>query len=249
MRLIPTSKSTALIVVVFLQAVTVTLTAVGLPHVPLSLVRLTLAFHLMWRSRFWRRFNAKMRNSNLLRLTYHVRKDVGSIKTDIGYVKAKCDEIGKRCDRLEEENERLSSSVTDTKEDVTELFSACTQNENSVTMMFSRMKKMESEMNVLKEHCDTLESFSRRDNLRLYGVPQTNKCESFDTCAKLVADTLNSVESPKKWSADDIARAHRVVESRNGQPKPMIVKFGRWKDKMAVLTNREYRTRLGEKGV
>ena len=62
-------------------------------------------------------------------------------------------------------------------------------------------------------------------------------------------DILNSVDGPKKWTTDDIARAHRVGESRNGEPKPMIIKFSRWKDKMAVITDRRFRDNLAKRDV
>lgn len=47
----------------------------------------------------------------------------------------------------------------------------------------------------------------------------------------------------------DIACTHRVGQSRDGEPKPMIVKFCRWKDKMAILTHRKYRDDLEKRGV
>jgi archaellum component FlaC len=178
-----------------------------------------------------------------------MRIDLGDIKSDIGQVRKKCEEIGRRCDSLEEDTQKLTSSLTETKDDVTTLFNVCNTNEDTFRKMFSKFEEANSEIETLKENCEKLESFSRRDNLRMYGVPQREKFESFDTCARLVADTLNSVEGPKRWTTDDIARAHRVGESRNGRPKPMIVKFNHWKDKMAVITDREYRDGLKEKGV
>ena len=48
---------------------------------------------------------------------------------------------------------------------------------------------------------------------------------------------------------DDIARAHRVGQSRNGKPKPMIVKFNRWKNKMTNLSNRKFRDDLANQGI
>ena len=59
-----------------------------------------------------------------------------------------------------------------------------------------------------------------------------------------MTDVLNSVAGPKRWTTDDIVRAHRIGQSRDGQPKPMIVKFNRWKDKMTVLSNRQFRDNL-----
>ena len=63
-----------------------------------------------------------------------------------------------------------------------------------------------------------------------------------------MTDVLNSVAGPKRWTTDDIARAYRIGQSRDGQPKPMIVKFNRWKDKMTVLSNRQFRDNLENRG-
>ena len=62
-----------------------------------------------------------------------------------------------------------------------------------------------------------------------------------------MADELNSVGGQRMWTPDDIARAHRVGQSREGEPKPMIVKFSRWGDNTAVIT--EYRDNLADRGV
>ena len=68
-------------------------------------------------------------------------------------------------------------------------------------------------------------------------VIEKGSLDEYKTCTQAVTEVLNSVAGPKRWTTDDIARAHRVGQSRDGQPKPMIVKFNRWKDKMTVLSN------------
>ena len=103
---------------------------------------------------------------------------------------------------------------------------------------------MEKEIANLKSEMNRLEEVSRRDNLRMYGIPHSGDYKDCDACSRAVSDVLNSVEGPRRWTPDDIARAHRVGQSRNGEPKPMTVKFSRWKDKIAVLRNRKYRDDL-----
>ena len=84
----------------------------------------------------------------------------------------------------------------------------------------------------------------------MYGIShrRDSNHEDYDTCAQAVTDVLNSVAGPKGWTTDDIARVHRIGQSRYGQPKPMIVKFNRWKDKMTVLSNRQFRGNLENRG-
>ena len=64
-----------------------------------------------------------------------------------------------------------------------------------------------------------------------------------------VVDTLNSTDGPKEWSPDDIVRAHRVGQSKYGQPRPMIVRFCRWRDKMSLLSDRVTRDKLKQQGI
>ena len=62
----------------------------------------------------------------------------------------------------------------------------------------------------------------------MYGIPHSEEFEDYDACARAVVDVLSGVDGPKKWTTDDIARAHRVGESRKCEPKPKIMKFSRW---------------------
>ena len=36
--------------------------------------------------------------------------------------------------------------------------------------------------------------------------------EDYDTCARAVTEALYSVAGPKRWTTDDITRAHRVAK-------------------------------------
>ena len=178
-----------------------------------------------------------------------MRNDLGSIKTDMGLVRTKCEEIDERCNRLETNYQTLSSAVQETNTDVGDLFDASKENSDDISRISLTVGNMEKEIANLKSEADRLEEFSRRDNLRMYGIPHSGDYEDYDACARAVSDVLNSVEGPKRWTPDDIARAHRVGQSRNGEPKPMIVKFSRWKDKIAILRNRKYRDDLEKNGV
>ena len=57
----------------------------------------------------------------------------------------------------------------------------------------------------------------------MYGIPHSGDYEDYDPCARAFSDVFSLVERPKRWTPDDIARAHRVGQSRNGEPKPMII--------------------------
>ena len=85
----------------------------------------------------------------------------------------------------------------------------------------STVQRMEDEMTKLKAEVERLAEFSRRE---LY---------------RALADVLNSVAGPKRWTTDDTARVHRARKIR--------VNFNRWKDKMAVLSSRQFRDNFGNR--
>ncbi|KAL8582684.1 hypothetical protein ACOMHN_053278 [Nucella lapillus] len=61
--------------------------------------------------------------------------------------------------------------------------------------------------------------------------------------------TTTSVEGPKTWREEDVVRAHRVGQTTGDRPRPVIVKFRQWRDKLSVITDRDYKARLAAQGV
>lgn len=178
-----------------------------------------------------------------------LRNDLGDIKHDLNQVKQQCDEINKRCDRLENDYIHVTETVTDMTTDVQHLLVESDVGKRATDQLSRELSEMKEEIQSLKADTDRLEDFSRRDNLRFFGIPQERQNETYDACAQLVVNVLNSVDSNKQWSEDDVARAHRTGYAREGQGRPMLVKFSRWRDKQYLLMNKDNRQRLREKGI
>ena len=181
------------------------------------------------------------------------QQDIGKIKYDIGIINSAFVDLQGRCERLEETTEELKENTKFNKSDIDILFDSKHEQENRTTHLEEKIEKMQSEITDLHSEVDRLEEFSRKDNVRMFGVPYSGGSqpdrESSDDCARIVTDILNSVDGPKQWTPDDIARAHRVGQSKDGKPRTMIVKFSRWKDKMTVLRDKVFRGRLENRGV
>ncbi|KAL8560812.1 hypothetical protein ACOMHN_064097 [Nucella lapillus] len=69
--------------------------------------------------------------------------------------------------------------------------------------------------------------------------------EIYDSCAETVINLLKKRVPDKECSKADITRGHRLGSSKNqasdsgssrNRPRPMIVKFAHWGDKLHVLT-------------
>ena len=173
-----------------------------------------------------------------------MKTDISAIKHDIVSVKEHCHQIDVRCAGLEKENERC-------RHDIDYLKKIGKDNGSAIEFFADNMKDMRSEIAELKQEVDKLEGFSRRDNLRMYGVPSlTEGPEDYDACANAVVSVLNAADDNQdwQWASNDIVRAHRVGQSRDGSPRPMVVKFSRWRDKMYLLTSRQLRQRLAKHG-
>ena len=152
-----------------------------------------------------------------------VLNTVQTIASDIADLKERTRTLESTCDKLYEKQDDVAETVDDLQEDLEELKTR------------------------YDEELDKLEAFSRRDNLRFFGLAETPG-ETFDSCAAKVVDCLKDTVPGKNWSVDDVVRAHRVGQkpnfasmaaSQGSKPKsrPMIVKLRRWQDKMDILTN------------
>ncbi|CAL9694470.1 unnamed protein product [Knipowitschia caucasica] len=135
-----------------------------------------------------------------------LRNEIGDLRNGLG-------EVTKRVDAAEE---RLSANE---------------DNERNITRV---MLHMLQEQSLLKEKCESLESHSRRNNIRIYAVPEKtegNNITAFVT--NLLLDQLGVTEA-------HIERAHRVgpPAQRPGQserPRSIVVKFRNYITKHSLL--------------
>ena len=84
--------------------------------------------------------------------------------------------------------------------------------------------------NELKKKLQNLEDRSRRDNLRVDGIPEYE--ESWDDTEELLKDTLREKLIVNKIQ---IERAHRVGAKKAGKDRTTVAKFGSYKGKQCVL--------------
>ena len=92
----------------------------------------------------------------------------------------------------------------------------------------------------LKDEVDRLELVLRKDNLKFLGIPETAQ-ESYEACVQKVVDVLNDAgELAIPFTASDIQQAYRINgRRRQNEPRPLIVKFTHWCDKLGILINKD----------
>ena len=86
---------------------------------------------------------------------------------------------------------------------------------------------------------NSIDMVSRRCNLKFLGVREPAR-DNYRANADVVVDVLNECSSSRTWHHSDIERAHRIGarRQRSDQPRPLIVEFHRWSDRMEILTDR-----------
>lgn len=96
------------------------------------------------------------------------------------------------------------------------------------------MDVLKTENATLKKQCnlkvDFLEQYSRRNNIRIFGIPENGK----ESVELLVMDMI-STKLGLNMPPDYIERCHRVGKNTN-KPRPIIVKFLSHKYKNAVFS-------------
>uniref|UniRef100_A0A8C9XRJ6 L1 transposable element RRM domain-containing protein n=1 Tax=Sander lucioperca TaxID=283035 RepID=A0A8C9XRJ6_SANLU len=103
--------------------------------------------------------------------------------------------------------------------------------EDEIQTLKETIGKLESKTKNLTNKVEDLEGRSRRNNLRVLGLPE--KVEGNDTCSfmeKWIADTL-------KITPPVLERAHRVKESQSSTtyPRTIIIKCLNFKDRENIL--------------
>ena len=128
----------------------------------------------------------------------------------------------------------LSSRPAD--EQIQHLNVTATQSlQDSMQQLTKAVTTLTSELESSKDRCDELEQYSRRNNIRISGIPEDPAAST----ESLVCNVLNSyVDNPILPS--EIDRCHRIFKPVAGdttpKPKDIIVKFVSHKTKAAVVT-------------
>ncbi|KAK7485989.1 hypothetical protein BaRGS_00022741 [Batillaria attramentaria] len=165
---------------------------------------------------------------DVMKVLLGVQKDVADIKQDGTVVRQRLAELEEENKTLKQQNARLTKRVEDMTQKVDTL-------DRHTTRTLDAMDK----------EIENQEQRARRNNLRFFNIAETGK-NSYTACAEQVFELLRSVFPERNWCRNDIERCHRI--GKKGQkPRPVIVKFLHWSDKMAILNTG--RQRLWQHGV
>lgn len=117
------------------------------------------------------------------------------------------------------------------------------KNEQSISNLSSQQDDLYRVVTSLEAEVDRLEGFSRRNNVKFFGIPEEVGDTDAD-CVVAVKNVLDTYIPQKQWEPDVIERAHRLGKPnpKNPNPRPIIAKFQRWGDAMRLMKDREARS-------
>lgn len=94
-------------------------------------------------------------------------------------------------------------------------------NEEKVSDLQTKVDKMQAKL-------DEYEQYSRRDNLRFHGVPET-KTDPIEEVIKITNEKMGL-----KISRNDISRAHRTGPTKKDTPRPILVRFSSYTNRAII---------------
>ena len=149
-------------------------------------------------------------------------------------------------------NEELKQLITEmkntmvTKDKFDELFKLLGEKDDKIAELEDRVKELEYQANLYERRLDDLESYGRRQNLRIVGIPPSpnGHKESADEVLEKVKDAIAALDVPNLNVNEVIDRAHRVGkkyrrEGSNDEIQPIIVRFTSWRSRTAVYRKRQ----------
>ncbi len=137
-------------------------------------------------------------------------------------------------------NEQIQLQFSLLKDSVSALQSAVRRNNEQLDSIGNEQNSMSSRLRKLEEEVERQERYSRRSNVLLYGMKE-EAGESFDRCTARVIKTLRRHFPQKDWNETDVERAHRLgpLSRKSDRPRPVIIKFQRWRDAMIIMRDKE----------
>ena len=165
------------------------------------------------------------------------------IELQLKEVHAKVASIEDSVSRLDSEIHVLKTRTT--KKNMEELVDGFQYNEDDVRDLQHDNKKLEHEVNDLKKQLLYLETYSRRENLKFFGIPENTECtmeegsqqgvtieDTRDVMYKFLEEKLN-IERPREKI--ELQRIHRLGRPNSLKPRPIIARFLRYSDRELVM--------------
>lgn len=159
-------------------------------------------------------------------------ENLSSIKTELQTVKLE----------LSDSIANIQSDVRTLKGTVTEMETALSSCTDDISTLQAKVKHLSDELARLDNKCDDLEARSRRNNIRLVGIPEDFSTSSTATAiSSLLKETLKLEKEPL------VDRAHRTLQPKpkpGERPRPIIARLHYHTDCVDILRKARAQQRM-----
>lgn len=123
-----------------------------------------------------------------------------------------------------------------TKDDLRSLIDMITTQQKKIESLEGHVSVLQNTVKLLKRGQDDQEQYSRRQCLRIFGVPKSAK-ETPEDCLKTVRNLITEVG----LDIPDVTldRAHRIGNARGDKPPAIVVKFTNFRHRTALYKKRK----------
>lgn len=145
-----------------------------------------------------------------------------------------CDLLSKMLD------DKFKEYLTPVKDDISSLKASMETKQIENGSRFDKIeehcKQLQAENNALKDKLNKLETFQRKNNLRVVGLSET-KGEMLEVRVLALFNGLLNKEY--QFDSRTLERVHRLGPYRKGFTRPVILRFANYKDKLSSLEMRK----------
>ena len=126
----------------------------------------------------------------------------------------------------------ILKKVNSLKEEINDLKAELKQSKEEIKLLKLENGDLKQALNFNTAQIDDMQQYSRRENLRIYGIEKSNSNkDDGETVILNVAKTLGI-----QLEAKDVQRAHRLgKKKRSGKPRPIIARFVSYKKRTQFL--------------
>ena len=137
-------------------------------------------------------------------------------------------EVKKQLKEILDSMKNISDQINEIKN---ELMAA----KRDISKITEENNKLKQIINLNTFKVDSLEQYGRRENLRIYGIPESN--ENIDDDGEQIVHDIAKLLNVDldNW---DIQRAHRLGRKRSNKPRPIIVRFLSFKKRNEILNSK-----------
>ena len=167
----------------------------------------------------------------------HVTKIVDDYISSTEFQRSLADSINFDAAGLETQlgssEKKLNELINSNQAKIAKLDEELTKLENNLALKDKAIAGLEDDNYRLSQEVDDLEQYTRRTNVRIYGVAEQPEENTDNIAVDFFKSELNV-----DVASNDISRSHRVGKKSGAKPRPIIVRFTKHNTKVAVMSRR-----------